>query len=164
MKINKKNNSSLNNTNSKISTKLSRNFIFEKFNSSLRICQGVNNILTSDAFHFRIACEARRAAALLNVTPHVAFRIYSTRGSHVARIEALSVQAHVRQVAFLVRLAGRWKNFKISNDRTTGDCLTIGRVCYNTILTSTDALVTIGIGRAVRGRRTNNRFWPTPYA
>ena len=31
------------------------------------------------------------------------------------------------------------------------------------ILTSTDALVTVGIGRAVRGWRTNNRFRPTPY-
>lgn len=54
-----------------------------------------NKILTSHAFHFRVAGEARWAAALFNVTPHVAFRIYSTRGSHVARIQALSVQAQV---------------------------------------------------------------------
>lgn len=75
----------------------------------------------SNALHFRVPGEAGRTATLLNVTPHVAFRVYSARGPHVARVQALSIQAHVRQVAFLVRLTGR----------------------------STDTLVAVGIGRAV---------------
>lgn len=60
---------------------------------------------------------------MFDVTPHVALRVYSTRGSDVARIQALPIQAHVEEIAFFVGLTGR----------------------------STDSLVAVGIGRAICG-------------
>lgn len=69
--------------------------------------------LTSDTLHLRVTSEAWRAAALFNMAPHVAFRVYSARSSNIARIQALSVHAHVRQIALFVRLAGRCSNFQL---------------------------------------------------
>lgn len=54
-----------------------------------------NFSLTSDTFHFRVTGEPRWTAALFNVTLHVAFRIYSARGLHVTRIQALSIETHI---------------------------------------------------------------------